>query len=118
MLKAEDKLDEAKAETKGAEKNVTLADTALTDAKKADEKRQETIDKAQADVDAKTTLVNDAKGNLESATTKANGATTTLSQAEDKLDKATKALDSVDIVKIPDLTQFKRRHCNQVTMTS
>ena len=107
LAQAEDKLDEAKAETKGAEKNVTLADTALTDAKKADQKRQETIDNAQADVDAKATLVNDAKDNLESATTKANGATTTLSQAEDKLDKATKALDSVDIVKIPDLTQFK-----------
>ena len=107
LAQAEDKLEEAKAETKGAEKNVTLADTALTDAKKADEKRQETIDNAQSDVDAKTTLVNDAKGNLESATTKANGATTKLSQAEDKLDKATKALDSVDIVKIPDLTQFK-----------
>ena len=107
LAQAEDKLDQAKAETKGAEKNVTLADTALTDAKKADQKRQETIDNAQADVDAKATLVNDAKGNLESATTKANGATTTLSQAEDKLNKATKALDSVDIVKIPDLTQFK-----------
>lgn len=107
LAQAEDKLEEAKAETKGAEKNVTLADTALTDAKKADEKRQETIDNAQADVDAKANLVNDAKGNLESATTKANGATTKLSQAEDKLDKATKALDSVDIVKIPDLTQFK-----------
>ena len=107
LAQAEDKLDEAKAETKGAEKNVTLADTALTDAKKADQKRQEAIDNAQADVDAKTTLVNDAKGNLESNTTKANDATTTLSQAEDKLDKATKALDSVDIVKIPDLTQFK-----------
>lgn len=107
LAQAEDKLDQAKAETKGAEKNVTLADTALTDAKKADQKRQETINNAQADVDAKATLVNDAKSNLESATTKANGATTTLSQAEDKLDKATKALDSVDIVKIPDLTQFK-----------
>jgi len=107
LAQAEDKLDEAKAETKGAEKNVTLADTALTDAQKADQKRQETIDNAQADVDAKATLVNDAKDNLESATTKANGATTTLSQAEDKLDKATKALDSIDIVKIPDLTQFK-----------
>lgn len=107
LAQAEDKLDEAKAETKGAEKNVTLADTALTDAKKADQKRQETINNAQADVDTKATLVNDAKSNLESATTKANGATTTLSQAEDKLDKATKALDSVDIVKIPDLTQFK-----------
>ena len=107
LAQAEDKLDEAKAETKGAEKNVTLADTALTDAKKADQKRQETIENAQADVDAKATLVNDAKDNLESATTKANGATTTLSQAEDKLDKATKALDSVDIVKIPNLTQFK-----------
>ena len=107
LAQAEDKLDEAKAETKGAEKNVTLADTALTDAKKADQKRQETINNAQADVDAKATLVNDAKSNLESATTKANNATTTLSQAEDKLDKATKALDSVDIVKIPNLTQFK-----------
>lgn len=107
LAQAEDKLDEAKAETKGAEKNVTNAETALTDAQKADQKRQETIDNAQADVDAKATLVNDAKDNLESATTKANGATTTLSQAEDKLDKATKALDSVDIVKIPDLTQFK-----------
>lgn len=107
LAQAEDKLDETKAETKSAEKNVTNAETALTDAKKADQKRQEAIDNAQADVDAKATLVNDAKSNLESATTKANGATTTLSQAEDKLDKATKALDSVDIVKIPDLTQFK-----------
>ena len=107
LAQAEDKLDEAKAETKGAEKNVALAETALTDAKKADKKRQEAIDNAKTDVDAKATLVNDAKDNLESATTKANGATTTLSQAEDKLDKATKTLDSVDIVKIPDLTQFK-----------
>ena len=107
LAQAEDKLEEAKAETKGAEKNVSLAETALTDAKKADQKRQETIDNAQADVDAKATLVNDAKDNLESATTKANGATTKLSQAEDKLEKATKALDSVDIVKIPNLTQFK-----------
>lgn len=108
LAQAEDKLDEAKAETKGAEKNVTLADTALTDAKKADQKRQETIDNAQADVDAKTTLVNESKSNLASATTKANDATATLSQAEDKLAKATKALDSVDIVKVPDLTQFKQ----------
>lgn len=107
LAQAEDKLDEAKAETKGAEKNVALAETALTDAKKADKKRQEAIDNAKTDVNAKATLVNDAKDNLESATTKANGATTTLSQAEDKLDKATKALDSVDIVKIPNLTQFK-----------
>lgn len=108
LAQAEDKLDEAKAETKGAEKNVTLADTALTDAKKADEKRQEAIDNAQSDVDAKTTLVNETKNNLESATQKANDATTTLTQAEDKLAKATKALDSVDIVKVPDLTQFKQ----------
>jgi surface exclusion protein prgA len=107
LAQAEDKLDEAKAETKGAEKNVTLADTALTDAQKADQKRQEAIDNAQSNVDAKTTLVNETKDNLASATQKANDATTTLSQAEDKLDKATKALDSVDIVKIPDLTQFK-----------
>lgn len=108
LAQAEDKLDEAKAQTKSAEKNVTSAETALTDAKKADEKRQEAIDNAQSDVDAKTTLVNETKNNLESATQKANDATTTLSQAEDKLAKATKALDSVDIVKVPDLTQFKQ----------
>ena len=108
LAQAEDKLDEAKAETKSAEKNVTLAETALTDAKKADEKRQEAIDNAQTDVDAKTTVVNEAKGKLASATTKANDATSTLSQAEDKFDKATKALNSIDIVKIPDLTQFKK----------
>lgn len=108
LAQAEDKLDEAKAETKGAEKNVTLADTALTDAKKADQKRQEAIDNAQTDVDAKTTVVNEAKGKLASATTKANDATSTLSQAKDKFNKATKALDSIDIVKIPDLTQFKK----------
>ena len=107
LAQAEDKLDQAKAETKGAEKNVTLADTALTDAKKADKKRQEAIDIAQTDVNTKTTLVNETKDNLESATTKANNSTSTLSQAEDKLNKTTKALDSVDIVKIPDLTQFK-----------
>ena len=108
LAQAEDKLDEAKAETKGAEKNVTLADTALTDAKKADQKRQEAIDTAQADVDAKTTSVNEAKGKLASATTKANDATSKLSQAKDKFNEATKALDSIDIVKIPDLTQFKK----------
>lgn len=107
LAQAEDKLDQAKAETKGAEKNVTLADTALTDAKKADEKRQEAIDNAQTDVNAKTTVVNDAKGKLASATTKANDATSKLSQAKDKFNEATKALDSIDIVKIPDLTQFK-----------
>lgn len=108
LAKAEDKLDEAKAQTKSAENNVSLAQTALTDAKKADEKRQEAITDAQKDVDAKTTLVNESKSNLASATTKANDATATLSQAEDKLAKATKALDSVDIVKVPDLTQFKQ----------
>ena len=108
LAQAEDKLDEAKAETKGAEKNVTLADTALTDAKKADQKRQEAIDNAQTDVNAKTTVVNEAKGNLASATTKANNATSKLSQAKDKFNEATKALDSIDIVKIPDLTQFKK----------
>ena len=107
LAQAEDKLDEAKAETKGAEKNVTLADTALTDAKKADKKRQEAIDNAKTDVNSKTILVNETKESLASANTKANNATSTLSQAEDKLTKATKALDSVDIVKIPDLTQFK-----------
>ena len=107
LAQAEDKLDEAKAETKDAEKNVALAETALTDAKKADKKRQEAIDNAKTDVNAKTTLVNETKESLASATTKANNATSTLSQAEDKLTKATKALDSVDIVKIPDLTQFK-----------
>ena len=108
LAQAEDKLDEAKAQTKSAENNVSLAQTALTDAKKADEKRQEAITDAQKDVDAKTTLVNESKNNLASATTKANDATATLSQAEDKLAKATKALDSVDIVKVPDLTQFKQ----------
>ncbi len=108
LAQAEDKLDEAKAQTKSAEKNVTSAETALTDAKKADEKRQEAIDNAQSDVDAKTTLVNETKNNLESATQKTNDATATLSQAEEKLAKATKALDSVDIVKVPDLTQFKQ----------
>lgn len=107
LAQAEDKLDEAKAQTKSTEKNVTNAETALTDAKKADQKRQDAINTAQADVDAKTTLVNETKDNLTSATQKANDATATLSQAEDKLAKATKALDSVDIVKIPDLTQFK-----------
>ena len=108
LAQAEDKLDEAKAETKGAEKNVGLAENAVTDAKKADQKRQEAIDNAQSDVDAKTNLVNETKNNLESATQKANDATATLSKAEDKLAKATKALDSVDIVKVPDLTQFKQ----------
>lgn len=107
LAEAEDKLEEAKAQTKGAEKNVELANNALTDAKKADQKRQETIDNAQADVDAKETLVNKTKTELTSATDKANNATTTLKSASDKLETATKALDSVDTVKIPDLTQFK-----------
>ena len=108
LAQAEDKLDEAKAQTKASEKNVTLADTALTDAKKADQKRQEAINNAQSDVDAKTTSVNKTKDTLASATTKANIATSTLTQAQDKLAKATDALNSIDIVKIPDLTQFKK----------
>lgn len=107
LAEAEDKLEEAKAQTKGAQKNVELANDALTDAKKADQKRQETIDNAQADVDVKETLVNKTKTELTSATDKANNATTTLKSASDKLETATKALGSVDIVKIPDLTQFK-----------
>ena len=107
LAEAEDKLEEAKAQTKGAQKNVELANDALTDAKKADQKRQETIDNAQADVDAKENLVNKTKTELTSATDKANNATTTLKSASDKLETATKALGSVDIVKIPDLTQFK-----------
>ena len=108
LAQAEDKLDEAKAQTKASEKNVTNAEIALTDANKADQKRQEAIDTAQADVDAKTTSVNQTKDNLASATQKANDATSTLTQAQDKLDKATTALNSIDIVKIPDLTQFKK----------
>ena len=107
LAEAEDKLEEAKAQTKGAQKNVELANDALTDAKKADQKRQEAIDTAQKDVDAKETLVNKTKDELKSATDKANNATTTLKSASDKLETATKALDSVDTVKIPDLTQFK-----------
>ena len=107
LAEAEDKLEEAKAQTKGAENNVALANNALTDAKKADKKRQDAIDNAQADVDAKETLVNKTKTELTSATDKANNATSTLKSASDKLESATKALDSVDIVKIPDLTQFK-----------
>lgn len=108
LAQAEDKLDEAKAETKGAEKNVTNAETALINAKKVDQKRQEAIDNAQSDVNAKTTSVNKTKDNLALATQKANDATSTLTQAEDKFNKATKALDSIDVVKIPDLTQFKK----------
>jgi len=108
LAQAEDKLDEAKAQTKSAEKNVTNAETALTNAQKADQKRQDAIDNAQSDVDAKTTLVNETKDNLASATQKANDATSILTQAEDKFKKATKALDNIDIVKIPDLTQFKK----------
>ena len=107
LAEAEDKLEEAKAQTKGAQKNVELANDALTDAKKADQKRQEAIDTAQKDVNAKETLVNKTKDELKSATDKANNATTTLKSASDKLETATKALDSVDTVKIPDLTQFK-----------
>ena len=107
LAEAEDKLEEAKAQTKGAENNVALANDALTDAKKADKKRQDAIDNAQADVDAKETLVNKTKTELTSATDKANDATTTLKSASDKLETATKALGSVDTVKIPDLTQFK-----------
>lgn len=107
FAEAKDKLEEAKAQTKGAENNVALANDALTDAKKADKKRQDAIDNAQADVDAKETLVNKTKTELTSATDKANDATSTLKSASDKLETATKALGSVDIVKIPDLTQFK-----------
>ena len=50
-----------KAETKGAEKNVTLQTQRWTDAEKADEKTSKAIDNAQArDVDAQNNfLVNE-----------------------------------------------------------
>ena len=87
LAQAEDKLDEAKAETKGAEKNVALAETALTDAKKADEKRQNAITNAQKDVKVKSDIVETKKVILTNAQDEVKNTDIVLAQATDAVKK-------------------------------
>lgn len=87
LAQAEDKLDKAKAETKGAEKNVTLADTALTGAKKADEKRQEAITNAQNDVKVKSDSVETKKVILTNAQDAVKNTDIVLAKATDAVKK-------------------------------
>ena len=93
-----------------ADQKANETETANTDAKIATQ--TETVTKAQTGVSNAEQELKDANANVSAKETQVQSAKdaisgTGLAQAEDKLDKATKALDSVDIVKIPDLTQFK-----------
>ena len=128
-------VDNATQAVKHAEEVASKATPQNIEANKADQKAnladQEANTKETANTDAKiatqTEAVNSAKtdvANAEQALTDANAdvsakeaqvqsakdaiSGTGLAQAEDKLDEATKALNSVDIVKVPDLTQFKQ----------
>ena len=87
LAQAEDKLDEAKAETKGAEKNVALANDALTNAKKADEKRQEAITNAQNDVKVKSDSVETKKVILTNAQDAVKNTDIVLAKATDAVKK-------------------------------
>lgn len=85
-------------ETATADANIATQNEAVTKAQTEVSSAEQELKDANADVSAKQAQVQSAKDAISG---------TGLAQAEDKLNKATKALDSVDIVKIPDLTQFK-----------
>lgn len=93
-----------------ADQKANATETATTDAKIATQ--TEAVNNAQTDVSNAEQALKDANADVSAKEAQVQSAKnaisgTGLAQAEDKLAKATKALDSVDIVKIPDLTQFK-----------
>ena len=86
-------------ETATSDAKIATQTEAVTSAKTDVANAEQALKDANADVSAKEAQVQSAKDAISG---------TGLSQAEDKLAKATKALYSVDIVKVPDLTQFKQ----------
>ena len=108
LANAEKDLKEAQKGVKDAETTVSDAQTAFKNATKADADRDETIKSAETDVNTKNDAVKLAKEKLTTANQHAKSVDAKLQSAQDELTKAQDALEKVDIVKIADLTQFKK----------
>ena len=108
LANAEKDLKEAQKGVKDAETTVSDAQTAFKNATKADADRDETIKSAETDVNIKNDAVKLAKEKLTTANQHAKSVDAKLQSAQDELTKAQDALENVDIVKIADLTQFKK----------
>ena len=108
LANAEKDLKEAQKGVKDAETTVSDAQTAFKNATKADADRDETIKSAETDVNTKNDAVKLAKEKLTTANQHAKSVDAKLQSAQDELTKAQDALENVDIVKIADLTQFKK----------
>ena len=108
LANAEKDLKDAQKGVKEAEDTVAEAEDAFKTAKKADEAREDAIKSAETDVNTKNDAVKLAKEKLATANQHAESVDAKLESAQDELTKAQDALDNVDIVKIADLTQFKK----------
>ena len=108
LANAEKDLENAKTAEKGAEATVAEAEDAFKTAKKADEARADAIKSAETDVNTKNDAVKLAKEKLATANQHAESVDAKLEDAQTELTKAQDALDNVYIVKIADLTQFKK----------
>ena len=108
LANAENDLKDAQKGVKGAEATVAEAEDAFKTAKKADEARADAIKSAKTDVNTKNDAVKLAKEKLATANQHAESVEAKLEDAQTELTKAQDALDNVDIVKIADLTQFKK----------
>lgn len=108
LANAENDLKDAQKGVKNAEATVADAQTAFNNATKADADRDQAIKSAETDVNTKNDAVKLAKEKLVSANQHAESVEAKLEDAQTELTKAQDALDNVDIVKIADLTQFKK----------
>ena len=108
LTNAEKDLKEAQKGVKDAETTVSDAQTAFKNATKADADRNQAIKSAETDVNTKNDAVKLAKEKLTTANQHAESVDAKLEDAQTELTKAQDALDNVDIVKIADLTQFKK----------
>lgn len=108
LANAEKDLKEAQKGVKDAETTVADAQTAFKNATKADTDRDQAIKSAETDVNTKNDAVKLAKEKLATANQHAESVDAKLEDAQTELTKAQDALDNVDIVKIADLTQFKK----------
>ena len=108
LANAEKDLKDAQKGVKDAEATVADAQTAFNNATKADADRDQAIKSAETDVNTKNDAVKLAKEKLTTANQHAKSVDAKLQSAQDELTKAQDALENVDIVKIADLTQFKK----------
>lgn len=108
LASAQNDLKDAQKAVKDAEDTVADAQTAFKNATKADADRDQAIKSAETDVNTKNDAVKLAKEKLTTANQHAKSVDAKLQSAQDELTKAQDALENVDIVKIADLTQFKK----------